>query len=711
MAITTVSSHVVSVNAIQGTLIADNAITAVHIATNAVSGTLIADNAVTAVHIAQNSITVTQLADDCVESDKIADGVITTNHLNKAMISSQTEVTPVAGDFVLLGDTSDSNNLKKTPISDIVALAGVAGISSSADATAITIDSSERVGIGVSSPLAPLDVVRGGTTGLSSVNARTALLVQNNLSNGTVLSINAKNTGYSGIFLGDQDNEAICQIQYVHTDDKLKFFTNGGGYNPLTLSGQNVGIGTSSPSAQLQVGSGTDALSGTGTGQICLSGAGQTLAVAGKPAVYHRNGVGLGLYSDASMSFEINGSSSKTEAMRINANGNIGIGKTASTKLDVESSGVAGQFKTTGQSVPLILKSSYGTSHPTILRMYDNDESTWWDIQHNNNDNSLAFDIGDSEKMRISSNGSIGVGTTDSTYSMSLQNIVSNDVMLQIKNTTANEDTGIFIDAVQGGAATNTRIGHSVIAGNNLLQITNPNGHAFYTGTSSLTERMRIDSSGNVGIGAASPDGKLHVYQSDASITPDADADDFIIEGNGATGMTIGSSNSSVGSIRFADSGSPRAGMVYYNHASNEMKFYTNAIERMHIDSEGLDIKGVTLYSSTSASLSTTATDFYVNSTNAIGSGIYLLKIILSGGGFYSEMYSGIMVWYSGTTNNPTANDIFLTGMGHANTVAQLNARVLRKYSNTNVHSLQLWLDSGSASSFTLSITAHKLAD
>ena len=119
MAITTVSSHVVSVNAIQGTLIADNAITAVHIATNAVSGTLIADNAITAVHVAQNSITVTQLADDCVESDKIADGVITTNHLNKAMISSQTEVTPVAGDFVLLGDTSDSNNLKKAAVSSL----------------------------------------------------------------------------------------------------------------------------------------------------------------------------------------------------------------------------------------------------------------------------------------------------------------------------------------------------------------------------------------------------------------------------------------------------------------------------------------------------------------------------------------------------------------------------------------------------------------
>jgi hypothetical protein len=231
MALTTVTGNIVSVNAIQGTLIADNAITAVHIATNAVSGTLIADNAVTAVHIAQNTITVTQLADDCVESDKIADGIITTNHLNKAMISSQTEVTAATGDFVLLGDTSDSNNLKKTPLSSIAALSavgtgdittakiaddavtgakienavtiatsvtsplvdgqnfkvnggqgsdgqvltstgsgvawedaagGVDGVVSNADATAITIDSAEKVGIGASQPWSTLHVSNTG---------------------------------------------------------------------------------------------------------------------------------------------------------------------------------------------------------------------------------------------------------------------------------------------------------------------------------------------------------------------------------------------------------------------------------------------------------------------------------------------------------------------------------------------------------------------
>ena len=89
-------------------------------------------------HIAQNSITVTQLADDCVESDKIADGIITTNHLNKAMISSQTEVSAATGDFVLLGDTSDSNNLKKTPVSSIIGLASGTTINNNADNRIIT---------------------------------------------------------------------------------------------------------------------------------------------------------------------------------------------------------------------------------------------------------------------------------------------------------------------------------------------------------------------------------------------------------------------------------------------------------------------------------------------------------------------------------------------------------------------------------------------
>ena len=92
---------------------------------------------------------------------------------------------------------------------------------------------------------------------------------------------------------------------------------------------------------------------------------------------------------------------------------------------------------------------------------------------------------------------------------------------------------------------------------------------------------------GNVGIGTKTPDSKLHVFNGEASITADADADDLIVENNGAAGITIGSSASSVGSIRFADSSQPRSGMVYYSHITNEMRFYTNQAQAMTILSSG----------------------------------------------------------------------------------------------------------------------------
>ena len=97
MARTTIPPELVAVNAIQGTLIADNSVTAVHIATNAISGTLVADNAVTSTHIAQNqvtatqiaqnTITVTQMADDAIETAKINASAVTTAKINNGAVT------------------------------------------------------------------------------------------------------------------------------------------------------------------------------------------------------------------------------------------------------------------------------------------------------------------------------------------------------------------------------------------------------------------------------------------------------------------------------------------------------------------------------------------------------------------------------------------------------------------------------------------------
>ena len=135
MARTQVQAELIATNAISGTIIADNAITATHIATNSISGTLVQDGGIVTTMIAANNVTAAKIVSDGVEH----------RHIHSNIISGQSAVTAASGDYVLIGDTSDSNNLKKALVSDF----GVTGISSSADATAITIDSSERVGIGM----------------------------------------------------------------------------------------------------------------------------------------------------------------------------------------------------------------------------------------------------------------------------------------------------------------------------------------------------------------------------------------------------------------------------------------------------------------------------------------------------------------------------------------------------------------------------------
>jgi hypothetical protein len=114
----------------------------------------------------------------------------------------------------------------------------------------------------------------------------------------------------------------------------------------------------------------------------------------------------------------------------------------------------------------------------------------------------------------------------------------------------------------------------------NLLKINNDAGIGAYN-------HLVIDTSGNVGIGTSSPDSKLHIFNSDASITASVDADDLIVENNGACGITIGSATNSTGSIRFADSGGTHLGMLYYSHITNEMRLYTSSTQRMSIDSSG----------------------------------------------------------------------------------------------------------------------------
>lgn len=96
--------------------------------------------------------------------------------------------------------------------------------------------------------------------------------------------------------------------------------------------------------------------------------------------------------------------------------------------------------------------------------------------------------------------------------------------------------------------------------------------------TVAAAERMRIDSTGNIGIGTTTPLGKVHIYTSNVGSNPAANADDLALENASDAGMTILSGSSSDGRISFGDSGTSAQFSFIYDHDEDDMSFYNNSV-------------------------------------------------------------------------------------------------------------------------------------
>jgi len=246
----------------------------------------------------------------------------------------------------------------------------------------------------------------------------------------------------------------------------------------------NVGIGTTSPAALLQV-NGNAIFGGSVNPRVSLYNA----AAAERGFWYYDNINGLISLGASSGGYGLNFYSNGTEAMRIASTGNVGIGTTSPQGL--------------------LHLSKTGTNDIITDDLSQSANNRRWDIANYTTD--LRFwALNDAnaiskEVMVLKRDGNVGIGTSSPTASLDvwatpgsgvverLTAGVTNGTKYEFYDYDGTTQRGIVGFGAQFGAANNGEFGLRAINGGDIVFLGNS------------TERVRITNAGNVGIGTSSP--------------------------------------------------------------------------------------------------------------------------------------------------------------------------------------------------------------
>jgi hypothetical protein len=431
----------------------------------------------------------------------------------------------------------------------VLALNGTTGTTTIASGQGFAIGTSQlvlqqnsgRVGIGTASPSDMLTVA--GAIGITSDRF-------GNIGAGG----RRFNNVYANLFTTD-DGSNNWTLTSPNSNADFTFARNGSEKLRIT-SGGNIGIGSSTPASLLSVAGDTYLTGGLGVGLQNTSAG--TLLTSGNGTfggLLAINGTTGTTTIASGQGFAIGG----TQFALIGSNGHIGINANPSASDQVT---INGSIVPTGDANGSRLGLSGKRWSSVSAQGFNTDDgSNNWTLSTPNANADFTFARNGSEKLRVTSGGNVGIGTTTPTASLSVAGnfvpgtltqagLLSEAVPTITSNAGSNpgvpgiifNDSGQSVSTLSGGIFSSyfgTNVAGGLVDGMTFISPRDLDGGysgavnwGFRFNSQSGSTRMFIDTaSGNVGIGTTTPYSRLTVWGPDSAASTTA----FLVANNAST--------------------------------------------------------------------------------------------------------------------------------------------------------------------------------